>query len=75
MKISRKYYTVLFGSLVSIAMSFFMSLVLTTINVGLGPNFWEIWLIAFTVSFLVGLPISLIIIPIVRKIVDKLTVD
>lgn len=75
MTINKKYYTILFATFVSVGMSFFMSLALTLINVGFVPNFWEIWLIAFVVSFWVSLPTSLILIPIIKKIVDKLTSD
>ena len=73
MKIRRKYYGLLFGIFVSILMSLIMSFVLTLINVGWQPHFLMIWLKAFGISFAVALPISLIIVPIIRKILDRIT--
>ena len=65
----------MFAVLVSVGMSFFMSLTLALVNVGLVPNFLNIWLIGYAISFLVSLPISLILIPIIKNIVDKLTAE
>lgn len=75
LKVSRRYYSIVFAFLVSIGMSFFMSFALVLVNVGLVPNFLGIWLVGYAVSFLVSLPISLFLIPIIKKIVDKLTVE
>jgi hypothetical protein len=75
LKISRKYYSVVFAVFVSLGMSFFMSLALTLINLGFVPDFHLIWLTGYAVSFLVSLPISLLLIPIVKRIVDKLTAE
>jgi len=75
LKIDKKYSTILFGIFVSLGMSFAMSLVLTLINLGLVSDFFEKWLGAFAVGFVVSLPTSLVIVPFARKIVDKLTMD
>jgi len=75
MRINRRYSGLLFGFLVSLGMTFFMSLVLTLINLGFVPEFLERWAKAFVVEFVVGLPTSLVIIPVVRRIVDRLTMD
>jgi membrane protein implicated in regulation of membrane protease activity len=64
-----------FAVLVSVGMSFFMSFALALVNVGLVPNFLTIWLVGYAVSFLVSLPISLILIPVIKKTVDKLTAE
>ena len=74
MKIDKKYSTLLFATLMSLGMSFSMSLTLTLANVGFA-GFLEKWPRAFIIGFVVSLPTSLIIIPIVRKIVDKLTLE
>jgi hypothetical protein len=50
-----------------------MSLTLTLINMVLVPDFFERWIKAFIIGFLVSFPTSLVITPIVRKIADKLT--
>jgi len=74
MRIDKKYSTLLFATLMSLGMSFSMSLTLTLANVGFA-GFLEKWPRAFIIGFVVSLPTSLIIIPIVRKIVDKLTLE
>jgi hypothetical protein len=73
MKIDKKYATVLTAFLMSVAMAFFISLILTYINIGLPPDFLQKWLKGFGVGFLVGLPVALVIFPIVKKVVQKLT--
>ena len=72
MKINRKYYSLLFGLFVSIIMSLIMSFVLTLINVGWQQHFFLIWLRAFGISFAVALPISLIIVPLIRKFLNRI---
>jgi len=57
----------------SLGMSFSQSLVLSIIN--LGGFHLEKWLVTFAIGFIVSLPTSLIIIPIVKRIVKKLTTD
>jgi len=59
----------------SIGMSFSMSIVLTLINLGFVSGFWEKWLRAFAIGFIVSFPTSVLIIPIVRRIVNKLTMS
>lgn len=52
-----------------------MSFLITVINVGFPPNFFNIWLKAFLIGFPIGFPIALIATPIIKKIVDKLTAN
>ncbi len=54
----------------SLGMSFVMSLTMTLINVGLSPTFFEKWMKAFLIGFLVGWPTSITIIPIVRRTIN-----
>ncbi|MBC8443962.1 DUF2798 domain-containing protein [Candidatus Woesearchaeota archaeon] len=54
-------------------MSLIMSFVLTLINVGWVPHFFMIWLKSFGISFAVALPISLVIVPLIRKLLDRIT--
>lgn len=74
-RVNKKYSTILFGVLLSLGMSFSMSLVLTLINLGFVPDFFEKWIRAFAIGFIVSFPTSMLIIPIVRRIVSKLTMD
>ncbi|MDI6806139.1 MAG: DUF2798 domain-containing protein [Candidatus Bathyarchaeia archaeon] len=60
---NRKYATVLFGVFMSLNMSFSQSLVISIIN--LRGFYLERWLLTFAIGFVVSLPTSLAIIPIV----------
>lgn len=73
MKIRRKYYGLLFGLFVSIIMSLIMSFALTLVNVGWQPHFFMIWLKSLGISFAVALPVSLVVVPVIRKLLDKIT--
>jgi undecaprenyl pyrophosphate phosphatase UppP len=72
-RVNRKYATVLFGFFMSLGMSFSQSLVISIIN--LRGFYLEKWLLAFLIGFVVSLPTSLAIIPIVQRTVKKLTMD
>ncbi|TES83189.1 MAG: DUF2798 domain-containing protein [Hadesarchaea archaeon] len=54
-------------------MAFFISLILTYMNIGFSPDFLQKWLRGFGVGFLVGLPVALVTFPIVKKVVEQLT--
>ncbi|MEM3597015.1 MAG: DUF2798 domain-containing protein [Candidatus Bathyarchaeia archaeon] len=71
MRVDKRYATVLFGIFMSLGMSFSQSLVISIIN--LRGFYLEKWLLAFAIGFAVSLPTSLAIIPIVKRIVKKLT--
>ena len=53
-------------------MSFFMSGVITFINIGIIAGFLGLWFTAFTKAFLVAFPVILIVVPQVRKLVALL---
>jgi len=59
----------------SLIMSFAMSLTLTLVNLGLISEFFEKWIRAFGISFVVALPTSLIVVPLAKRIVEKITSD
>ncbi len=59
----------------SLTMSLSISFVLTLINAGLIPDFLTVWMRGFTIGFIVALPIALIVVPIMQKVVDRLTID
>ena len=72
MKPGERFYIVVFSALMSLGMSFVMSFTMTLINVGFSPFFFGKWMKAFLIGFLVGLPTSIVIIPAVRRILNKL---
>jgi len=73
MKLNKKHSTLLFGILMSLFMSLTISLVFTIINFGIKDNFFSVWLRGCILGFAVGFPTSLVAIPFVRRIVDKIT--
>ena len=74
-KIKKKYSWILFAFFMSITMSFSISFILTLINAGLISDFIFIWMRGFTIGFVVALPIALILVPIMRRVDDRLTID
>lgn len=67
--ISQKYEFLVFTFLMSLFMSFFMSGVITFINMGLVVGFTGLWFEAFGKAFLVAYPTIMIVVPQVRRIV------
>lgn len=41
-KFPKKYYSLLFGAIMGLIMSFLTSLTVTVVNIGIVPNFFEI---------------------------------
>ena len=72
MEISRKFYNLIFSTVIAILMTFFMSFALTAVNIGFPSYFIEAWLKSFGLGFVVALPVSLLVIPFVRKLIDPL---
>lgn len=75
MKVSKKYYRIVFVTLVSIFMYSYMSITSTLINAGFGPSFWEKCLSSFAIGFAVSYPVAFVVIPKIKQTVDKLTAD
>ena len=69
-KISRKYFNLIFSTLVSFLMTLFMSFVLTSINIGFPSYFIVAWLKSLGIGFAVALPVSIFVIPLVRKTIE-----
>jgi hypothetical protein len=53
-------------------MSFIITFIITLVNTSVSPKFWELWIRGFIIGSAVSIPISLVVIPLVRRIVDKL---
>ncbi len=56
----------------AVMMGFFMSLVMTAVNVGFPPTFFKIWMRGFGVGVLVAFPVSLFVAPAARKLSGKI---
>ncbi|MCK5640081.1 MAG: DUF2798 domain-containing protein [Gammaproteobacteria bacterium] len=74
MKLDKKYENILFSAIMAILMGFFMSIIITYVNVGLTENFIAIWVKAFITGVITGFPVTLIIAPISRTMVHKMII-
>ncbi len=70
--IPKRYEFLTFAVLMSLFMSFFMSGVITLINLGVVSGFFLFWIEAFWKAWVIAFPTILIVIPQVRKIVKLL---
>lgn len=66
-KLPARYASVVLPLLLSVLMTFIVSMVSTLRSVGLSPNLLEIWLGAWAISWLIAFPTLLLVLPIVRK--------
>ena len=71
MKIPRRFYNLVFSFSVAILMSFLMSFCLTAINIGFPVHFFPAWLRSWGIGFLVAFPVSLLIIPAIRRFLER----
>lgn len=63
-----------FVPLIALAMSGFMSLVMSAVNFGVGPDFLSVWLRNWLLAFAVALPTALLVVPLIRKGLARVTV-
>lgn len=71
-RLDAKYAGFLLSFLITLGMSFVMSLAMTAFNTGLGPGFLIRWLAAWGISFSIALPAAAIIIPAAKNLTHKL---
>jgi hypothetical protein len=57
----------------AIAMSFVMSLVLTTVRLGFAPNLVSAWLTSFAFGVVVAIPTAILVLPHAQRLVGHLT--
>ena len=62
----------LFATLTSVVMSLIITFIITLVNEGVSLRFWELWIRGFAISSVLSIPISLVVIPLVRRLVDKM---
>lgn len=67
-KLPARYASLVMPFLLSVLMTCIVSLISTFKGVGGVPNFWQLWLSAWAVSWLVAFPSLLVALPLVRKL-------
>ena len=70
---SKKYTNLLFTLIMGFGMSLLMTLIITYINTGMDDKFVNRFLKAWSVSLPIAIGTVLIVGPIVKKFVDKIT--
>jgi hypothetical protein len=74
-KLSKKYYTLVFGVIMGFIMSVLTSLAVTIINIGIVSNFFEMWFDIFLTTSSIGFPMTIMITPFVKNITDRITIS
>ena len=72
-KLPRKYYSLVFGTIMGLIMSILTSFAVTVVNIGITDDFFQKWLDVFLTTFAIGFPITIAVTPFVRKISDRIT--
>ena len=69
----KKYFDLIFILIMGFGMSLLMTLIITFINTGMDEQFINRFLKAWSISFPIAISAILIVAPIARKFVDKIT--
>lgn len=72
-RLPHRYAPKLLAFFTSLIMSFLMSMVITFLNLGWVEDFLARWMYAWVTSFLIAFPIILLVLPIARSIVARIT--
>ena len=72
MKIDKKYSGLLTAFIMVIALDSTMSFVMTSVNVGWTEVFLEKFVNAWIIGFVVALPTSIVVIPLARRLVNRI---
>ena len=71
--IPKKFSNLLFTLIMGFGMSLLMTLIITYINTGMDSEFIDRFLKAWSISFPIAITAILIVAPVARKFVDKIT--
>ncbi|MDI1247135.1 MAG: DUF2798 domain-containing protein [Rhodoferax sp.] len=67
----QKKFHLVFSMIMGAMMIFLMTLVITFINVGMHTNFFRLWMNAFGMAYLVGVPVIFFLAPVARKLTGR----
>lgn len=68
-----KYFQKVFVAVMAFVMSLVMSFAMTAINIGFVEYFFQLWLKAFSLSYLIAFPTALTVSPLAKYIATALT--
>lgn len=72
MKLNKIFKPILFGTLMAIGMSFFMSLAMIIKNVGITADFFKILISEWAFATIIALIPSILLPPVIEKIIGKI---
>lgn len=64
----QKKFHLVFSLVMGAMMIFVMTFVITLVNVGYSPAFLLIWMKAFAIAYVVGVPVIFFLAPVARKL-------
>ena len=67
----QKKFHLVFSLIMGAMMISLMTLVITFINVGLIDNFLRLWMKAFGIAYVVGVPVIFFLAPVARKLTGR----
>ncbi len=67
----QKKFHLVFSLIMGAMMIFLMTLVIPVINVGLIDNFFRLWMKAFGIAYVVGVPVIFFLAPVARKLTGR----
>ncbi|HSN79833.1 MAG TPA: DUF2798 domain-containing protein [Rhodoferax sp.] len=67
----QKKFHLVFSLIMGAMMIFLMTLVITFVNVGLTKNFFQLWMKAFGIAYVVGVPVIFFLAPVARKLTGR----
>jgi hypothetical protein len=62
-KLPRKYYSLVFGTIMGLIMSILTSFAVTVVNIGITDDFFQKWLDVFLTTSVIGFPITIAVTP------------
>ncbi len=72
-RLDPKYAPLLVPAIMAVAMSFVISLVMTTARLGFAPNLVSAWLTSFAIGMIVAIPTAILVAPHAQRLVGRLT--
>jgi len=68
----QKKFHLVFSFVMGAMMILLMTLVITLVNVGLTADFLVLWMKAFAVAYVVGVPVIFFVAPVARKLTARI---
>ena len=67
----QKKFHLVFSLIMGAMMIFLMTLLITLVNVGLTEHFFRLWMKAYGIAYVVGVPVIFFLAPVARKLTGR----